>query len=713
MPLPARFLLLALALSLALWPAPPLGADHPVEPGAALELTDEERQWLAEHPVLRMGVGRGLPPFQYVETEGGVPVFKGMASDYAALLEQRLGVHLEPALDVDLPQALELGRARKIDVFICSAISPERARFLLFTTPYLSYPVVIITRDDAPIITGVHDLQGRRVAVVQNLASSENFKAALGATALEIWPAPSSLDALLAVASGKVDACASNLAVASYLIRKNGLSNLRVAAPTSWERQELAVGVRSDWPLLAGVMQKAMDSISQKERDAISLRWISLAYDDGARLRRALHWALGLAAAAALCAAGVLLWNRRLAREVAERQRAEAELRASRKNYQDLFASMQTGFALHEIILDGQGQPADYRFLAVNPAFERLTGLDAAKIIGQTVLGVLPETERIWIERYGRVALTGEPETFEEFSAALDRHFEVVVYSPARGQFATLFSDVTERKRAVMMMMQSEKMLSLGGLAAGMAHEINNPLAGILQSAQNIARRLSPELEANAEAAQRCGLPMQAMQCYLEARGIGRMLDGIAASGTRAARIVASLLSFSRQEGTSRTPCDLAELVDETLALAENDYDLKNKHDFRNIRVLRDLPEDLPPLPCSRGQIEQVLLNLVRNAAHALSAMEPRRPDPTIRIAARAEGGQMVIEVQDNGPGLSEQAEKRIFEPFFTTKAPGQGTGLGLSVSYFIITRNHGGSFEVRSAPDQGARFVIRLPLAP
>jgi signal transduction histidine kinase len=172
------------------------------------------------------------------------------------------------------------------------------------------------------------------------------------------------------------------------------------------------------------------------------------------------------------------------------------------------------------------------------------------------------------------------------------------------------------------------------------------------------------------------------------------------------------MLSFSRQEGTSRTPCDLAELVDETLALAENDYDLKSKHDFRNIRVLRDLPEDLPPLPCSRGQIEQVLLNLVRNAAHALSAMEPRRPDPTIRIAARAEGGQMVIEVQDNGPGLSEQA-KSASRALLHHQGPGPGHGLGLSVSYFIITRNHGGSFEVRSAPDQGARFVIRLPLAP
>jgi PAS domain S-box-containing protein len=711
MSLSARLLLLFL-LALA-WPGPPVGAGPAVAPGAPLELSAEERRWLAEHPVLRMGVGRELPPFQYVERDGGVPTFKGMASDYAALLEQRLGVRLEPALDADLPRALELARSREIDLLPCVAVSPERSGYLLFTSPYLTHPVVIITRDDAPILTGQGDLRGRTVAVVRNMASSENFRAALRGAALNVQPVASTLESLQLVASGRADACAANLAVASYLMRRHELTNLRVAAPTDWDRQELAMGVRSDWPLLASAVQKALDSIGQEERDAISLRWISLAADNNAGLRRALRWAMGLAGAAALCVAGVLLWNRRLAREVAERQRAEAELRASRKSYQDLFESMQTGFALHQILLDDQGRPRDYRFLAVNPAFERLTGLAADEILGRTVLEILPETEPVWIERYGRVALTGEPASFEQFAGALDRHFEVVAYCPAPGQFATLFTDVTERRRAVLLMMQSEKMLSLGGLAAGMAHEINNPLAGILQSAQNISRRLAPGMPANEDAARACGLSLEALQCYLKARGIERMLEGVVASGSRAARIIASMLSFSRQEGTSRTPCDLREIVEETLTLAENDYDLKSKHDFRNIRLVRDLPPDLPPLPCSRVQIEQVLLNLVRNAAHALSAMEPRRPDPAIRIAARAEAGQMVIEVEDNGPGFSPQAEKRIFEPFFTTKAPGQGTGLGLSVSYFIITRNHGGGFEVRSVPGQGARFVIRLPLVP
>jgi PAS domain S-box-containing protein len=705
MSLSARILLLLL-LALA-WPGVHTG--H----GAPLELTPEERRWLAEHPVLRMGVGTSLPPFQYMETRRGQTIFRGMAADYAALLEQRLGVRLEPVPGVDLPRALELARSREIDILPCVAVEQERKGFLLFSTPYMSYPLVILTRENAPTVNGIDGLRGRSVAVVRNLASSASFQAILGLTDLEVRPVASTLDALRLVASGQADACAANLAVASYLIRNHELTNLRVAAPTGWSRQDLAVGVRSDWPLLASAVQKALDDIPQEERDTIALRWISLVDDDPRRLRRALHWTLALALAAALCVGAVLLWNRRLAREVAERQRAEDELRASRKNYRDLFQTMQTGFALHEIILDDQGRPRDYRFLAVNPAFERLTGLEDKSIAGRTVREVLDSVEPAWIERYGRVALTGEADCFEQYSGALGRYFEVVAYSPAPGQFATLFTDVTERRRAAMLMMQSEKMLSLGGLAAGMAHEINNPLAGILQSAQNITRRLDPDMPANVQAAQECDLALDALHRYLRARGIDRMIEGITASGARAANIVSSMLSFSRQEGTSRTPCDLAAVIEETLTLAGSDYDLKHKHGFHEIRVERDLPADLPPLHCSRVQIQQVLLNLVRNAAHALSGMRPPSPAPVIGIRARAEAGQMSIEVADNGPGLSPEAKKRIFEPFFTTKPPGQGTGLGLSVSYFIITRNHGGSFEARSDPGQGARFIIRLPLQP
>jgi PAS domain S-box-containing protein len=131
-----------------------------------------------------------------------------------------------------------------------------------------------------------------------------------------------------------------------------------------------------------------------------------------------------------------------------EQAQMETRLRAGREQYHLLFDTMLDGFALHEIICDERGRPCDYRFLEVNPAFEALTGLRAADVVGKTVLEALPSTEAHWIGTYGRVALSRESARFENYSAALGKHFEVVAYSPRPGQFATIFSDVTDRVQA-------------------------------------------------------------------------------------------------------------------------------------------------------------------------------------------------------------------------------------------------------------------------
>ena len=132
------------------------------------------------------------------------------------------------------------------------------------------------------------------------------------------------------------------------------------------------------------------------------------------------------------------------------------EKRKAERNYQTLFQEMLNGFALHEIICDASGKPVNYRFLAVNPAFERLTGLKAEQIIGKTVLEALPDTERSWIEIYGRVALTGEPAFFEDYSRTMDKYFEITAFQPEPMRFACIFSDTTDRKKAVEALRQSE-----------------------------------------------------------------------------------------------------------------------------------------------------------------------------------------------------------------------------------------------------------------
>ena len=145
--------------------------------------------------------------------------------------------------------------------------------------------------------------------------------------------------------------------------------------------------------------------------------------------------------------------------DISPGKKVEDALQLSELRYRELFASMVNGFALHEIILDERGQPCDYRFLAVNPAFEQLTGLKGAEIIGRTVLEVAPQTERHWIDTYGRVALSGKAVHFENYFKTLDRYFAVMAYRPAPGQFACSFIDVTERKRAQEALLETERNL--------------------------------------------------------------------------------------------------------------------------------------------------------------------------------------------------------------------------------------------------------------
>jgi signal transduction histidine kinase len=274
-----------------------------------------------------------------------------------------------------------------------------------------------------------------------------------------------------------------------------------------------------------------------------------------------------------------------------------------------------------------------------------------------------------------------------------------------------VFTDVSERKRMEDMVVQSEKMMSLGGLAAGMAHEINNPLGIIVHSAQNALRRVSPELPANAKAALEAGTSLEAVTGYLEARHILTYIRDVLDAGHRASRIVRSMLSFSRPRQSERTPLRLDTLLDKAVELARSDYDIRSNYDIKKVRFERDYDPSGPSGLFVESEIVQVFLNIVKNAAQAMASKDYAHGEaPVIRLATRLSGDHVEALIEDNGPGMDERTRKRVMEPFFTTKQVGEGTGLGLSVSYFIVTNSYGGTLAVRSRPGEGTSFTIRLP---
>lgn len=295
------------------------------------------------------------------------------------------------------------------------------------------------------------------------------------------------------------------------------------------------------------------------------------------------------------------------------------------------------------------------------------------------------------------------------------RHYALTFYplmgGAGRGVVIRI-DDITQRLSLEEMMVQSEKMLSVGGLAAGMAHEINNPLGAILHNVQNVRRRLSADLPKNLEQASDAGIDLAAVNAYLQGREIPQLLDGIQQAGARAAKIVTHMLSFSRRSTREMAPCELPALIDQAVEIAGNDFDLAIGFDFKGQNIVRQFDPALGPVPGTANELEQVLLNLLKNAAQAIHQRSDEQEPGRITLRTRLNPPWAEIQVEDNGVGMPESVRKRIFEPFFTTKEIGQGTGLGLSVSYFIITNNHKGQMEVQSSPGQGTCFTLRLPLA-
>jgi len=392
---------------------------------------------------------------------------------------------------------------------------------------------------------------------------------------------------------------------------------------------------------------------------------------------------------------------------ILQRRKTEEEVKRTKAYLQNVVDSMPSVL----VGVDLQGHITHW-----NSEASRFTRLSADELHGKEIGDAFPQID-VHLEKIREAIHEGNPLETERFTTRNEqddnRIYDVMVFpliaNGAQGAVVRI-DDVTSRVQIEEMMVQTEKMMSVGGLAAGMAHEINNPLGGILQACQNIERRTSPDLPKNEEVAKSLGIELEHVRRYLQERGILEFITGIRADGTRAARIVADMLAFSRRSESKFSPTDLVDVVDTVLRLAANDYDLKKQYDFRSVNIVRDFEEDLPLVPCDKTKIEQVLLNLVKNAAQAM-ATGHGNSRPEISIHLHKEAHHLRIEVQDNGPGMDESVRRRVFEPFFTTKEVGVGTGLGLSVSYFIITRQHKGTMTVDSAPGTGTRFIIQLPL--
>ncbi|HLZ46866.1 MAG TPA: PAS domain S-box protein [Gemmatimonadales bacterium] len=362
-------------------------------------------------------------------------------------------------------------------------------------------------------------------------------------------------------------------------------------------------------------------------------------------------------------------------RDITEPKRAQETLARSEARYRHLVESASDAI----VTLDANG-----RFTTVNHAAENISGYKREELVGQWFAPMLPDDDLPKALGHFQQALAGETGLFETQFYRKDGEVRIisVTYSTPQKdeEVLCLIRDVTDQKMLQEQLIQSEKMSAIGQLVSGVAHELNNPLAGISAFAQLLLaeKRFPPDQRTAAET------------IYSEAR--------------RASRIVQNLLTFARQHKAEKILTAINQVLDDTLEL--RGYELR----VRGIDVRREYDETLPDTMADAHQLQQVFLNLITNAEQAMEQRDGHHHHLTVRT--RRNGDAIRIEVEDTGGGIPPNLIERIFNPFFTTKPTGSGTGLGLSISLGIVREHEGKIWAENVPPPQaGARFVVEIPI--
>jgi two-component system, NtrC family, sensor kinase len=387
-----------------------------------------------------------------------------------------------------------------------------------------------------------------------------------------------------------------------------------------------------------------------------------------------------LSAAIALTLANAI-YNTRLIRQLkvanADLEANRWELLRSRNTLRALFDSTPTSI----YIVDRK-----YTLIAINRARANIAKRQPNEVVGKTCYETLYQrSDPCPGCRVSETLLTGNQTQRIERRWETDgnlQELEINTYPihNETGQVVQTFlfeEDVTEKRRLEATLAQSEKLAAVGQLAAGVAHEINNPLTAIIANAQLLQHRPSLDDEETQD-----------------------MLDLIIRAGDRAAQVVRNLLDFARKEQYEFTPIDLNETIQRALDLAQHELVA------RSIRLTFTPARDLPLILASRDHLQGVWLNLLLNAVDAIDDQQGE-----IRVSTYRQGNEIRVSVADNGQGIPPGRIPRIFEPFYTTKEPGRGTGLGLSVCHRIV-KQHGGHMLVDSKIGMGTEFTVVLPLS-
>ncbi|SLM31917.1 putative Multi-sensor hybrid histidine kinase [Desulfamplus magnetovallimortis] len=652
-----------------------------------LDLSPSENEWLHNNKTITVSGPRSFPPFYFLSNKNEL---SGISVDFLHAIMKPLGIKLIIRKNIPWQEVLEETKAGNIDLVACIAKTRERESFLRFSKPFLSFPLVIITRVDAPFTGGIFDLAGKKVTTIKKTITSEWLRR----DGIDIIPhyAASPLDGLKAVSFGEAHAQIENLAAATYLIAENGLTNLKVAAPTPYENYNLHIAVRKDLEELGAIIDKAINVMPDVQQTEIRNKWLSVRYEYGISTTDIIKWVLMTVIFSGSILTVVLIWNKKLQKEIKERKESDAALRESGLRLRTLINSMT------DIVCFKDG---DGRWLEVNDVYLKLFDLESADFRGRKNseiamdYPVLKDTFRVCEKTDAAAWQAGGISRGNEviqLPGDNTKIFDVVktVTFDNKGNRKSLVlvgRDITEKTKMEQQLQHSQRFEAIGTLAGGIAHDFNN----LLMAIKGRSSLILMELEAYSPHWKH----LKAIEEYIRnATDLTRQLIGLAQGGKYEIK-----------------PIYLNNLVQESSSMFGRTK--------KEISIKTGFCSPSPVVEVDVNQLKQVLLNIYINAWQAM----PNGGDLIIETRIITldtlfctpykilPGKYATLSISDTGTGMNKSICERIFDPFFTTKEKGRGTGLGLASAYGII-RNHSGIITVYSEEGKGSTFNIYLPLS-
>ena len=656
-----------------------------------LNLTSEERNWLHNNTEkMTLFFNTEFPPIEFASETGS---FIGMGADIISIIEDRLDVAFRKEPCPDWNRHLAALKSGECAIAPTIVRTPEREQYAFFTVPYATVPVVIITSRSIPGKLTLADLRGRRVGVVSGFAT-EKYMRDRAAYGFKLITVKNVSEGLQNVSFGQLDAFVENLAVAAYHIDKQGIPNLRVAGKTDYAFA-WSVGVSRKYPLLYTSIQKALDTIQEKEIEDVRKRWISLDIETGISPESIFKLKLiGLSAALLMLSLTfiTIFLKRRLHEKV-------VNLRESERRFKEL------SDLLPEAIFEAD---MNFNLTFVNQKAISLFNYNDDEIKkGLNCLDmVIPEDRKRAIENIKNRIMGYGTGAIEYTAKRRDGStFPVLISSTAITQngkhigLRGLVVDISEQKKAEEerhsleeRLQRAEKMEALGVLSGGVAHDLNNVLGILIGYSELILHEIK------------------------EPSPIRSYASSIMDASQRAAAIVQDMLTLARRGIQEKLVISINTLVLNFLKAPELEAIIKY---HPNVKVKTDLESELLPVLGASAQLNKTIMNLVSNAAEAM----PKGGLVTIQTYNQyldrpvrgydevSEGDYVVLSISDSGEGIKANDIKNIFEPFYTKKVMGRsGTGLGLAVVWGTV-KDHNGYIDVQSEVGEGSTFTLYFPV--